>query len=70
MEMIAPIASARKIIGIAMALISRLVLLAFIGVIISLDQDLIVIGQLHLTPKDLILLAGGLAGSGEKKRLD
>ena len=47
-------------IGIAMALISRLVLLAFIGVIVSLDQDLIVIGQLHLTPKDLILLAGGL----------
>ena len=46
-------------IGIAMALISRLVLLCFIGVIISLKVTVISVGALQMSAKDIILFLGG-----------
>lgn len=46
-------------LGIALAVISRIVLLLSIGVIIRLQDDLFSIGGNGISPRDLILLAGG-----------
>ncbi len=46
--------------GITLAVIIRLILLAFISIILKLDQTLFVINDISFTGKGIILLIGGL----------
>ena len=58
----APVGQERRArsIGIATALISRLVLLCFIGLIIGLKVNVISVGMFQMSAKDLILFVGGV----------
>src|SRR3954470_17161302 len=50
---------ARKV-GLAMALVTRLMLLAALAWIVTLTQPLFTVGGLELSWRDLILIGGGL----------
>ena len=47
-------------IGLAAAFVTRVLLLLSIGWLVGLTTDLVSVGSVHLTGRDLVLLAGGL----------
>src|SRR5690242_11356445 len=49
-----------RMLGISMAMISRLALLSLLAWIMHLETTLFTIGSLALSAKDLVLISGGL----------